>query len=621
MASELHERARSCQIGRIHQWGKLHMARLRPFRSIKPSEWLLLTDSGVAREHDRVQLGDSNGGKELTRQWILRELIDTYNYPREWLGTRIHAIGQNNDFQCHEEMFGVCILTEDRSPFFIAAIGEPGQAESMAEALSHCLHAYPYAGIGLATDGSVSGTRFLRRRFDTDKCDFVLDLDTYVKPGIAPGSQPFVPEQRTPTTDSFIGSRLLAPLSERVEEVFFEAQCHIRDIDGMHDDEALDELCKVLYAKLFDEEQAPQAGAYRMQRWLYGSNEEFAASVRAVYEDATQYDIRVFALKIPQYARSRGVFSTPIRLSSPALTRVVETLQEYSLTNSGADVKGRAFQKVLTPGIRAGMGQYFTPHQVIEFAVSVAQPTVSDLILDPFSGSAHFLTACLKYVRKSGAEERSWYEFAFGKLHGIEKSDRMVRIAMTDLRLHGDGHSNIRCTDALLAIENYPDLQPESFDLILTNPPFGSLLGVSAMSQLGKFALAQSKTSVPLEVLGLERCLQFLRPGGRLVIILPDGVLANRQARYVREWLERQVKLRAIVSLPIETFSPFGANIKTSILFMRKWRSGEPRETNYPVFLARIDNVGYDATGRERAASELGEVAGAACDFLSKEGW
>src|SRR6185369_4564884 len=109
----------------------------------------------------------------------------------------------------------------------------------------------------------------------------------------------------------------------------------------------------------------------------------------------------------------------------------------------------------------------------------------------------------------------------------------------------------------------------------LTNPPFGSLLSTEAIAQLGEFSLFEGRKAVPLEVLGLERCVQFLQPGGRIGIVLPDGLLANRNSGYVREWLDKDLKLRAIVSLPIETFTPFGANIQTSILFARKWKNAE----------------------------------------------
>ncbi len=175
----------------------------------------------------------------------------------------------------------------------------------------------------------------------------------------------------------------------------------------------------------------------------------------------------------------------------------------------------------------------------------------------------------------------------------------------------------MRCS----AFSNYPDLRPESFDVVLTNPPFGSLLGQEAIARLGKFALAEGRASVPLEVLGLERCVQFLRPGGRIGIVLPDGILVNRNAQNVRLWLESEVKVRAIVSLPIETFSPYGANIKTSIVFARKWKRGENRAGDYAVHLIRLDDVGYDAAGRPRESLELAEASREMQSFLEREGW
>ena len=185
--------------------------------------------------------------------------------------------------------------------------------------------------------------------------------------------------------------------------------------------------------------------------------------------------------------------------------------------------------------IRAGMGQYFTPDPVVEIAVTIARPKPSDLILDPFCGSAHFLTRCLDAVVQEYSNkipEYNLHQFKFFHLHGIEKSERMVRIAMTDMLLHDDGHTNTRNTEALLSFDNYPDIialrddsrnNPAIFDLILTNPPFGSIMREEARNMLGRFDLGKKKRSVPLEVLAIERCYQFLKPGGKLIIVLPDG--------------------------------------------------------------------------------------------------
>jgi type I restriction enzyme M protein len=396
-----------------------------------------------------------------------------------------------------------------------------------------------------------------------------------------------------------------------------------RDIDGLHAPDALDEICKLLYAKIFDEENSIKTHAYTFQRALYSSTEECAAEIRRLYYEAVENDRAVFSNKIPSYDRSRGVFRDPLLLSSAAIGRAVEILQHYDLGKSPVDIKGRAFQNVLIPAVRSGMGQYFTPKEVIEFIVSVIRPSVRELVLDPFCGSGHFLTAALDFVRSDHAKaDKIFHEFAFTRLHGIEKSDRMVRIAMTDMRLHGDGHSNIRCVDSLLPFTNYPDLYPETFDAIMTNPPFGVDLQPEALAQLGPFEIAgERRSAVSLEIIALERCLQLLRPGGRLAIVLPDGTLSNRGTAYVREWMGDRARIKGIFSLPIEAFSPFGANIKTSILVVRKRETGEKIPKSYPVFLGDIQAIGYDASGRPTDTNELSDVASRFNSFIEAEGW
>lgn len=599
--------------------------RLRAFYRVDPTEWWLTSIREIATAQESAILRPEQDFSEYIRQWVLRELVESYYYPPDWIGTRIvpSAPSPEEDFDAGQA--DICILTRWGEPFILVSVSSAADEGDPEERLKTRMLELPDASMGMSTDGSVERTRCIRKRFDHNKYDYILDIDSYTSRGsfrpryLVTADSPEAPGITSGRSDA----RLLSSLDERFENVFFEAHSHIRDIDGMHADEALDELCKVLYAKLYDEEHPDSEGRPQIQSLMYGCTEEFAASVRHIYREATAYDVRVFGLKIPQYERSRGVFGSSIRLTSPALAKVAETVQEYDLGRSGADVKGRAFQKVIAPAGRAGMGQYFTPDPVVRFAVAVIDPTVEDLMLDPFCGSAHFLSAALQHVRNKTSDPsgKAFHEFAFGKLHGIEKSDRMVRVAMTDMRLQGDGHSNIRCTDALLALANYPDLQAESFDVILTNPPFGSLLGREALRLLGSFELAKRRSSVPLEVLGLERCIQFLRPGGRIGIVLPDGVLVNRKTSYVRNWLESQVKVRGIVSLPVETFSPFGSAIKTSILFARKWKRGEDRGADYAVFLGRIDNVGYDAAGRSREEPELDSVADAFREFLATEGW
>jgi type I restriction enzyme M protein len=412
-------------------------------------------------------------------------------------------------------------------------------------------------------------------------------------------------------------SAKLCPVPEKFESVFFEAHSHIRDIDGLHADEALDELCKLIYTKLFDEEHTNKNTYYKFQKSIYGNESELATSISALYYEANEYDKRVYSLKIPGYKRSRGVFDHPIKLSSPSLSRVVEEFQKFDFTSTPLDIKGRAFQNVFLPALRSGMGQYFTPAEVIKLIITSISPTYKDLVLDPFCGSGHFLTESLDHVRRLEDRDKIVDDFAYHKLHGIEKSERMVRIAMTDMRLHGDGHANIRCTDALLPFENYYDIEPGSFDLVLTNPPFGSILGKESIATLGSFELANTKNKVPLEILGLERSIQFLKESGKLAIVLPESILVNNSTKYVRDWLSSKVTISAIVSLPIETFSPFGANIKTSILFLKKEK---PVKTKHAMFVV-VENVGYDASGRRNDSNDVMGVSMKLREFLGNEGW
>lgn len=506
---------------------------------------------------------------------------------------------------------------------FLLAFACPAALQSKAlETASKYIIASETIGLLVLAANDSQQIDFYRRNFISNKFERISEIEYYFKGAV--GAHSFLLEdpidykiQNIKTPD-----RELLPISNKLEDLFFEIHSSMRDIDGVHADMALEELCKLIYVKAYVEEHAQRILEGPIHSCTFGSIEEYAAAIRGLYRESIDYDMRVFRLKIPQYDRSRGVFNDPIRLSSAALVKSFQLIENYSLTQSKADVKGRAFQKVLGKAIRSGMGQYFTPGCVCEFIVGVIKPKAHDLILDPFCGSGHFLSlslACVAQEVKSNSKE--FHEFAFGKLHGIEKSDRMSRIAMTDMRLSGDGHSNIRCADSLLDFANYPDISPDSFDLVLTNPPFGSLLGPEALSQLGYFELARGRKTVPLEILGLERAISFLRPGGRLAIVLPESIFSADSTAYVREWLRTKIKVRAIVSLPVETFSPFGANVKTGILFARKWKPGEITSVPFRVCMLKIESVGYDTGGRPKPANDLGQALSKLEEFFAIEGW
>jgi type I restriction enzyme M protein len=471
----------------------------------------------------------------------------------------------------------------------------------------------------MVTDGD--RVRTLRKKIDPNDFEYIPDLpafglETRIRTQLVREHPDGIMEGR---------STGLRVLNDEYERVLFDCHSAARDTDGLHADEALDEICKVLYTKIFDERnvtKAPEGTPFKFQVYGASNASEVASNIRVLYEEARTADTEIYSKRIPGYERSRGVFKTQIRLSDAALYRVVERLQEFSLIDSKADIKGRAFQKILGPAIRAGMGQYFTPDPIVELAIKVIQPRATELILDPFCGSAHFLTKALQWVVDRQGETltpHDLHEFKFFHLHGIEKSDRMVRIAMTDMMLHDDGHTNIRNQDALLTFDNYPDIialrddgnqDPAVFDIVLTNPPFGSIMKQETMEMLGRFELGHRKKSLPLEVLGLERSIQFLKPGGKMAIVLPEHLMKGKNALFVRRWLAGVAKIKGIFFFPEESFTPFGAMVKTCLCIIQK-RSARDAAVTTPdaPFLCEVENLGYDATGRPKHGSEVNQAA------------
>ncbi len=533
----------------------------------------------------------------MTVKSSVAQLSKTLGLPKSHFTLQVSRAGASEIFT----------LMNERGTEYLACAFAVSTDREVERQLKEILQRSETMSVGVLVAEDFHVYRVLRKSFRTGDFDVVASLENATVLG----------------RQERIERCSLSPLTERVENILFDIHSVFRDVDGLHAPEALEEICKLIYAKLFDEESSVRTGEIVFQRSGRGSMEECAAEIRRLYNSAIRDDKAIFSNKIPSYDRSRGVFKEGLLLSSAAIVRAVEILQVYDMSASPIDIKGRAFQSLLLPAVRSGMGQYFTPKEIIDLIVKMMAPSVRELVIDPFCGSGHFLTSALDYVRCShGAPDKLFHEFAFARLHGIEKSDRMVRVAMTDMRLHGDGHSNIRCTDALLPFDNYPDLYRETFDLVLTNPPFGVDLPADALHQFGPFELAlDRKAGVSLEIVALERCIQLLKPGGRMAIVLPDGVLSNRNTQHVRDWLINHAVVRAIISLPVETFSPFGANIKTSIMLLRKLRPGEGPSGRRSVFLGEVVDVGYDASGRMRLSSDLDELLFGFQEFIGREGW
>ncbi len=597
--------------------------KIKTFYAINPYKWLFLSNKAVeqaqqqALENGSIKPEENN---EYLRQWLLHELINTYGYPNDWILHRIDFEKTSNIDLIDQKIINMNISSKKNNILILMVIfsnnSEKIDERTAEKELERILVNNSSATIGLVTNGIE--TRIIQKKLKSINFEYISDLPDY-QPVLASNTILKRNMSQIKLDSKTVG---LQCFPKRLKNIFFEIHSAIRDIDGLHDDEALDELCKILYAKIYDEktiiaDKVIDNKIFNFQVNGYANESEVASDIRSLYQEACSFELTNYSEKIPAYERSRGVFTEPIILSDTAIAKIVEKLQIFSIIDSDYDIKSIIFQQVLGRAIRSGMGQFFTPDEIVRLAVEVTAPKSSDFILDPFCGSGHFLSRSLDYVVANcrQVDSNSLNEFKLFHLHGIEKSARMVRIAMTDMLLHDDGYTNIRNIDSLAPEENFLDFQAIEkenrnnslaiFDLILTNPPFGVVLGSESSNFNSHFQIVSKRKNNPLEVLALERCFQFLKKGGKLAIVLPDGNLANFQTQFVRDWILQNFKLKAVVSLPSETFAPYGTTTKTSLCFFQKFHSETEKNHDYDIAFYKIDNIGYDATGREIPGSEL----------------
>ena len=351
--------------------------------------------------------------------------------------------------------------------------------------------------------------------------------------------------------------------------------------------QAFDELAKILFIKIRDEKKARQNGEpYDFQIKTYEKPESVANRINALYQKAKVQDPEVFA--------------EDIEIDESRLFSVVNHLQGISLNQTDLDVKGVAFERFLGNFFKGEIGQFFTPREVVEFMVDMVTLHHEERVLDPACGSGGFLLHAMDYIRKQAADyyaEESrehylhWHDFAEKRLFGIEVNDSIARVAKMNMIIHDDGHSNVISNDALVDFntlyDQHREFEEEKFDVILTNPPFGAVIKQTELPYLKNYELGKGNASQKTEILFLERCFDFLKwETGKLAIILPDGILTNSSLQYVRDYIERHFQILAVVSLPQIAFSHYGAGVKTSILFLRKFSKQE-----YERYQAAINQI------------------------------
>lgn len=424
------------------------------------------------------------------------------------------------------------------------------------------------------------------------------------------------------------------PANESLIKTFKRCHDYIYGNEGMKKT-AFWELLNLIFCKLYDEKRrnmdAKEGISYRRRFWV-GVKEQFTEEGRKAVADR----IRGLFEELKESQVFRDVFdgSEQIMLSDRGLAFVAAELAKYSFLDATVDVKGTAYETIVSNTLKQEAGQFFTPRNIIKCMVEM---------LDPACGSGGFLVTVLDHVRHKIT--RNLYpeldevrlaarvntpevddlvrNYAEKMIFGFDFDPDLKKAARMNMVMAGDGHSNIFNINSLdypqgdkpdrpLIAEavnesikyskdkDFPfgtsaDNAQGKFDMIFTNPPFGAKVEVDV-----EIARRYALNSNAPEVLFIEACYNFLKPGGKMGIVLPDGILGNPNTESVRKWILEHFKLLASVDLPVETFLP-QVGVQASLLFLQKKTAEElliPLDKeDYDVFMAIVEQVGKDRRG------------------------
>lgn len=435
------------------------------------------------------------------------------------------------------------------------------------------------------------------------------------------------------------------PANDSLIKVFKRSHDYIYGNEGRKKD-AFWQLLYLIFCKLYDEKRRfmpmPDGISYRRKFWV------------GVKEQNTDDGRKAVAKRIKELfeeLKTEGTFSDvfdgneSIELTDKGLAFIAGELAKYSFLDATVDVKGLAYETIVSNTLKQEAGQFFTPRNIIKAMVEMMNPTENTRVLDPACGSGGFLVMVLDHVRKQIAEKlypeindevllaakyntyevnEKVREYAENSIFGFDFDPDLKKAARMNMVMAGDGHANIFHVNSLAypnwehpteiaKIENainrslkemkddegmYGDSARDKFDIIFTNPPFGAKVKVdediATQYELSKYSTAP-------EVLFIEACYNFLKEDGKMAIVLPDGILGNPNTLPVREWILDKFKILASVDLAVEAFLP-QVGVQASLLFLQKKSANERNiahqgEEDYDVFMAIAEKLGKDRRG------------------------
>jgi type I restriction enzyme M protein len=434
------------------------------------------------------------------------------------------------------------------------------------------------------------------------------------------------------TPDVLSDAYLRRASEESLRRAFQRCHNFIHGNEGMPKDAAFWQFLYLIFAKMYDERRN---NGHR-QFWA-GPHEPFDA------EGRKKIRARILPLFEAVKKEYKHIFrgNEEITLSDRALGFMVSELARYDLTRTEVDVKGAAYQEIVGANLRGDRGQYFTPRRAVNLMVEILNPKPHERVFDPACGTGGFLVATVAHMfrqfknelKKNGNDKTSAIAreqlstYAGDKIYGADFDPFLVKASTMNLLMAANSEANIYHMDSLAFPRSHLDGNNQakkkvplgSVDVLMTNPPFGSEIPITDPEILGSFDLARrwkrTETSgvipesglqhaVAPETLFIERSIQWLREGGRMGIVLPNGILGNPGDEPIRRWILRHCWVLACVEVPVEAFIvEANVGILTSLLFLKKKTEEEVnaetlgKNVDYPVFMAVAEKAGVDRRG------------------------
>ena len=585
--------------------------------------------------------------EELIRQLYVERLLNQYHYPRERVRFE-HLV----NFGREKKRADIVILDKDRvdTPYIIVEVKKPKLQDGKAQLRSYCNATG--APIAVWTNGQQI-SHYHRR--DPNYFEDITDIPN------ADQTLADILSERFTLKDLILKDKLVTE-RKSLKDIILELEDEVLANAGV---DVFEEVFKLIFTKLYDEALSYKDKGiidYFVRQTqnthkAHGTGVTYESDydiIRLRAEDISDDGFRVMAFRntgqtdtelktkiqrLFDEARDqwKGVFPehSTFELSDSHLAVCVSSLQDIKLFNSNLQVVDEAFEYLVSKSAKGEKGQYFTPRHVIDMCVKMLNPQPGEYMIDTAAGSCGFpvhtifkLTGTLFTNAEIPAEDKEHVL----KVFGIDFDEKTVRVARTLNLIAGDGETNVlhlntldyeRWDDSTEGnsrwVRTYGDgfdrlkaLRMEQdenksfgFDILMANPPFAGDIKESRILHQYNLTFKQdgkAHTKVGRDILFIERNFDFLKPGGRMAIVLPQGRFNNTSDKYVREFIAERARILAIVSLHGNTFKPH-TGTKTSVLFVQKWNddpSAGPlcrKADNYAVFLAVSEKGGKDNSG------------------------